>query len=158
MRMLAGILYLSSVTSTNAQTVVKDKEDGSPVAYAHVLNQNAEYIGQTDAEGKLPDDLQGATAISISHVAYQPEKRDVGKLGREILLTPATFNIGEAVVSIPKPYCIRLSGFKRDYGIADGRISKKKQLEEPIGSLSEGVGCAYILLNGSKDAKWYYHT
>lgn len=155
---LAAILMLCSGVPTTAQTIVKDKEDGSPVAYAHVLNQNAEYIGQTDAEGKLPDDLQGATTISISHVAYQPEKCDVGKLGKEILLTPATFSIGETVVSIPKPYCIRLSGFKRDYGMADGRISKKKPLEEPIGVLSEGVGCAYILLDGSKDAKWYYHT
>ncbi len=156
--MVVAILILCCGTTSIAQTIVKDKEDGSPVAYAHVFNQNVEYIGQTDAEGKLPDDLQGATAISISHVAYQPEKRDVGKLGKEILMTPATFNIGEAVVSIPKPYCIRLSCFKRDYGIADGRISKRKQLEEPIGSLSEGVGCAYILLDGSKDAKWYYHT
>lgn len=156
--MLAAILISCSLTTTSAQTIVKDKEDGSPVAFAHVLNQNAEYIGQTDAEGKLPDDLQGATSISISHVAYEPEKREVGKLGKEILLTPAVFNLGEAVVSIPKPYCIRLSGFMRDYGLADGRISKKEQLEEPMGVVSEGVGCAYIILDGSKDAKWYFHT
>ena len=156
--MVAAILISCCVSTANAQTIVKDKEDGSPVAYAHVLNQNAEYIGQTDAEGKLPSDLQGATAISISHVAYQPEKREVGKLGKEILLTPAVFDLGEAVVSIPKPYCIRLSGFMRDYGLADGRFSKKEQLDEPLGVASEGVGCAYILLDGSKDAKWYYHT
>lgn len=156
--MLTAILICCGSIMVNAQTIVKDKEDGTPVAYAHVFNQNSEYIGQTDAEGKLPDDLHGATAISISHVAYQPEKCEVSKLGKEILMTPSTFTLGEAVVSIPKPYCIRLSGFKRDYVLADGRYSKKEKLEEPIGSLSEGVGCVYILLDDSKDAKWYYHT
>ena len=70
---LTAILICCGSIMVNAQTIVKDKEDGTPVAYAHVFNQNSEYIGQTDAEGKLPDDLHGATAISISHVAYQPE-------------------------------------------------------------------------------------
>ena len=55
--MLAAILIFCNGTTTSAQTIVKDKEDGSPVAYAHVLNQNSEYIGQTDAEGKLLQNL-----------------------------------------------------------------------------------------------------
>jgi len=80
--MVVAILILCCGTTSIAQTIVKDKEDGSPVAYAHVFNQNAEYIGQTDAEGKLPDDLQGATAISISHVAYQPKKTRCRQTGQ----------------------------------------------------------------------------
>ena len=133
----------------NAQTVVVDKDDNFPVAFASVFNQDGKFIGQTDVEGRLPD-LKEAKTIRVTHIAYEPLKAKVSSMGQELKLKPVQMQLGEAVVTTPKTHCIRLTGFLRNYAFSNQLFDE----DDPVLRFYEGTGQLYIFLDGKKSNKW----
>lgn len=147
--MFAAILMLCGTLQTVAQTIVKDKEDGVPVAYATVFNSDGEYIGQTDIDGSLPA-LGNTQAVSISHVAYEPLTIQTTQLPAELLMTPATFTLSETVVVPKEVYCIRLTGYRRKVLIP----VLKKDRDSELLTYEECKGECYLLVDKNK-GEWY---
>lgn len=139
---LLVFLFLCSASVFDvAAQIVMEKGADIPVIYAHVINENGEFLGLTDTEGRLPD-LKQSKTLNISHVAYNPVKVEVGNLPERIDMSPISFEIGEAVVQIPKPYCIRLTGFLRNYFLSSA--------DDPVREYYDGITELYFFLNNSK--------
>lgn len=128
MKMVLGLLIMAffSTLTAMAQTVVKDKDSGMPVGFATVVDEQGLFLGQTDASGLMPD-LKDSKMFRITHVAYESIRDSVSHLGTELLLTPADLNLGEVVKVKGKPYCLRLTGYLRDYSILGHEVTVMKQ-------------------------------
>lgn len=138
-------LCSASVFDVAAQ-IVMEKGADNPVIYAHVINEKGEFLGLTDTEGRLPE-LKESKTLNISHVAYNPVTVEVGKLPERIDMAPISFEINEAVVQIPKPYCIRLTGFLRNYFLSSA--------DDPVSEYYDGITELYFFLNNSKkEPEW----
>ena len=142
-------LLFVAYTVLNAQTVVVDKEEGFPVSYASVFNQDGTFLGQTDVEGVLPD-LKDSKSIKITHIAYDPLQTKVTGMGKELKMQPVQLQLSEAVIVNPKAYCIRLTGFHRNYVITNQVFED----EDPILRFYEGTGQLYIFLDKKKSCDW----
>lgn len=154
MKMVLGVLILAlfSTLTATAQTVVKDKDSGMPVGFATVVDEQGLFLGQTDANGLMPN-LKDSKMFRITHVAYESIRDSVSHLGTELLLTPADLNLGEVVKVKGKPYCLRLTGYLRDYSILGHEVTIMKQKVEPVWKYYDHVGELYMFYDG-KDSKW----
>lgn len=144
-----SLLLLLCHLGANSQTVLMDKDDAFPVGYASVFNEKGEFLGQTTVDGLLPD-LNGAKSIRVTHIAYKPLKADVKDIGKELQIEAAEINLGEAVVAVEKPYCIRLTGFQRIYT----STNQLDDEDDPLLNFSEGTGYLYVFLDEKKSDKW----
>lgn len=142
-------LFLLAILETIAQTIVVDKDEDFPVAFASVFNQDGKFLGQTDAEGVLPS-VEGAKSIKVTHIAYEPLKVKANQLSKTLKMKPVQMKLNEAVIAKPKSHCIRLTGFLRNYVLTNQVFED----EDPVLRFFEGTGHLYIFLDGKKSNKW----
>ena len=83
---LLGVIATVTAEAQRIQTVDKN---GSPVACASVMTEDARFIGATSLDGVL-EDVKGAKKVIITHVAYQSKTVEVGQ-GGKITLEEADF-------------------------------------------------------------------
>ena len=100
--LLTIIAVVLAVISVQAQRLEVVDSDGNGVAYASVLNSDAEYVGITDLDGVVAD-LAGCTDITITHVAFKSKRVKINGDNVRVVLEDADFDMPEIVVS-PKPY------------------------------------------------------
>ncbi len=143
------ILFCLNTFLMNAQTVVMDKDDNFPVSFASVFNQDGKFLGQTDVDGRLPE-LGDSKSIRITHIAYEPAKAKVSGLGKELKIKPVPMKLGEAVIATPKTYCIRLTGFLRNFSFSNQLYED----DDPVLRFFEGTGQLYLFLDGKKSNQW----
>ena len=139
------LFFVCSLSFLNAQTVLVDSDEGFPVSYASVLNQDGKFLGLTSVDGLLPE-LNDAQSISITHIAYEPLKVKVKDLKGELKFKPVQMQLGEAVVATPKTYCFRLTGFVRNYVLTNQLFED----DDPILRFYEGIGDLYIFMKNDK--------
>ncbi len=111
--MLIVTLILCSAMSTSAQRLKVVDSDGNAVAYASVLNSDAEYIGITDLDGVVAD-LEGAQDISITHIAFKTKNVKLNGSDVTVTLEDADFDMPEITVE-PKPYVYVQTYFRLYY-------------------------------------------
>ena len=143
------ILFCLNTFLMNAQTVVMDKDDNFPVSFASVFYQDGKFLGQTDVDGRLPE-LGDSKSIRITHIAYEPAKAKVSGLGKELKIKPVPMKLGEAVIATPKTYCIRLTGFLRNFSFSNQLYED----DDPVLRFFEGTGQLYLFLDGKKSNQW----
>lgn len=95
-----AILFVAAI-GARAQRIEVVDTDGNGVAYATVLNSDAEFIGTTSLEGILAD-ARGAKSITVSHVAFKSKEVKLDGRDVRVVLDDADFNLAEIVVQ-PKP-------------------------------------------------------
>lgn len=91
---LLGVIATVTAEAQRIQTVDKN---GSPVACASVMTEDARFIGATSLDGVL-EDVKGAKKVIITHVAYQSKTVEVGQ-GGKITLEEADFDLPEVTVT-----------------------------------------------------------
>ena len=143
------VLFCLTTFLSHAQTIVVDKDDDFPVSFASVFNQDGKFLGQTDVDGNLPD-LGDSKSIRITHIAYEPTKAKVSSLGKELKMKPVQMQLGEAVIATPKTYCIRLTGFLRNFSLSNQLYED----DDPVLRFFEGTGQLYLFLDGKKSNQW----
>lgn len=143
------LLCMTSITAIS-QTVVVDKDENFPVSYASVFNQDGKFLGQTDVDGLLPD-TKDVKSILITHIAYEPLKIKKEKIGKELKMKAVPVKLNDAVIAKPRSYCIRLTGFLRNYTLNNQLFED----DDPVRRFYEGTGQLYIFLNSDKSSKWY---
>ena len=146
---LSLAIFCVGITISDAQTIVVDKEEGFPIAFASVFNQDGKFLGQTDAEGVLPP-VEDAKSIKVTHIAYEPLKAKSSQLGKTLKMSAVQMKLNEAVIAKPKSHCIRLTGFLRNYALTNQIFED----DDPVRRFFEGTGHLYIFLDGKKSNKW----
>ena len=98
-RRIAVTVLLGAVATVTAeaQRIQTVDKNGSPVACASVMTEDARFIGATGLDGVL-DDVKGARKVIVTHVAYQPKTFEVGQ-GGKITLEEADFGLPEVTVT-----------------------------------------------------------
>lgn len=91
------LLVALVAVAAEAQRIQTVDSNGSPVAYASVMTEDAKFIGTTGLDGVL-EDVKGAKTVIITHVAYQSKTVEVGK-GGPITLEEADFGLPEVTVT-----------------------------------------------------------
>ena len=149
-RIITICFLLASLAQTNAQIVVRDSIDGSPVIQASVFDEHGFVLGATDMEGRLPE-LNGAQNISISHISYQTKNMDVVGMGNQVLLVPLAYDIKEVVKEREKPYCLKLKCYYRHYRVNENSKFGKELGTDvpPILSFEEGLYTMFFFDAGS---------
>ena len=143
------VLFCLATFLSHAQTIVVDKDDDFPVSFASVFNQDGKFLGQTDVDGNLPE-LGDSKSIRITHIAYEPTKAKVSSLGKELKMKSVQMQLGEAVIATPKTYCIRLTGFLRNFSFSNQLYED----DDPVLRFFEGTGQLYLFLDGKKSNQW----
>ncbi len=143
------VLFCLTTFLSHAQTIVVDKDDNFPVSFASVFNQDGKFLGQTDVDGNLPE-LGDSKSIRITHIAYEPTKAKVSSLGKELKMKSVQMQLGEAVIATPKTYCIRLTGFLRNFALSNQLYED----DDPVFRFFEGTGQLYLFLDGKKSNQW----
>lgn len=143
-------LLLLSVLTTGAQTVVKDRNDGTPLAFASVFNEKGQPIGMTDDEGRLPD-LKGSRCIHISSLGYQSLKADVSSLSGCLEATPVAYPLGEVVTEMPKAARLKLTCYYRNYITVDSTIYIDRPDNGTRIGYDDGICILYVPKPGSID-------
>ena len=93
---LVSAIFMA-IISVQAQKIQTIDKDGQPVPYASIIGENGNIIGTTDFNGIL-DDVKGAKVVSVTHVAYQPKRVQIGQDSR-IILEDADFGLPEITVT-----------------------------------------------------------
>ena len=143
------VLFCLATFLSHAQTIVVDKDDDFPVSFASVFNQDGKFLGQTDVDGNLPD-LGDSKSTRITHIAYEPTKAKVSSLGKELKMKSVQMQLGEAVIATPKTYCIRLTGYLRNFALSNQLYED----DDPVLRFFEGTGQLYLFLDGKKSNQW----
>ena len=116
MRRLLFLLFaISALTTLCAQERIRVLDDqGYPVSFAIVRNEQGVSMGSTDIDGYLPA-LGDAKTISLSHVGYEPKKVRVASIRENrIKLETSNFYLQQVKVTADKPV-IRIRAFFRTY-------------------------------------------
>ena len=95
--LVIAVMTMMAAMNVHAQKIQTVDKDGQPVPYASIINEDGNIIGTTDLNGVL-NDVRGAKVVSITHVAYQPKKVEVGQGGR-VTLEDADFGLPEITVT-----------------------------------------------------------
>lgn len=148
-RFFMTMLLCLMALAASSQTTVVDKDENFPVAYASVFNQDGKFLGQTDVDGLLPD-IQDAKSIRITHIAYEPLMAKTGKMGATLKMKPVQMSLNDAVIAKPRSFCIRLTGFLRNFSLSNQLFED----DDPILHFYEGTGQLYIFLDSKKSSKW----
>lgn len=100
---MLAVAAIMSILSIQAQRIEVVDADGYGIPLVSVLTEDGIIIGTTDLNGVLAD-VEGATNVTLTHVAYKPQVVEVASLqnGR-ITMENVDFNLNEVVVK-PKPY------------------------------------------------------
>ena len=99
--LMVAVALMTAMNGWAQQLKVIDSE-GNPIAYASVLNSDAEYIGITNLEGVVAD-LKGAEEIIITHVAFKTKSLKPSDKDQVVVLEDADYNMPEITVQ-PKPF------------------------------------------------------
>ncbi|MBQ3632212.1 MAG: hypothetical protein II949_13425 [Prevotella sp.] len=94
---LMVVAAMMATVSVKAQQLKTVDKDGQPVPYASISSEDGNFIGTTNLDGVLAD-VKGAEVVSITHVAYQPQKVRVGQ-GGVVTLDDADFDLPEITVT-----------------------------------------------------------
>ena len=149
-RLSLTLLYLAvSLLPTKGQTVVRDAVDGQPVVQASVFDEHGRIIGVTDADGRLPN-LAQATAIRLTHIAYQPADVATDTIGQDILMQPALHFTKEVVVQYVEPYCLKLTCYHRRY-VVNGKGTNDDV--PPMVSFTDGLCDVYLFRNSLNETR-----
>ena len=94
---------MMTVISAQAQKIQVVDDDGNGIPLVSVLTENGTFIGTTDLNGVLTD-VNGATKVALTHVAFKPQLVNVASLqnGR-VTMESVDYGLDEVVVK-PKPY------------------------------------------------------
>jgi hypothetical protein len=94
---------IMTVISAQAQKIQVVDDDGNGIPLVSVLTESGTFIGTTDLNGVLTD-VNGATKVALTHVAFKPQLVNVASLqnGR-VTMESVDYGLDEVVVK-PKPY------------------------------------------------------
>lgn len=119
--MIAIVMLLGCAVDVCAQSITVLDDDGVPVAYVAVTNDQGQLIGATNVNGVL-EDIKGNNVLCLSHVAFKPMTVNVADLTDGVVTMEGTsYSLPDVEVK-PKELLYMQTYYRVTYIDEDGPI------------------------------------